>query len=90
MGTTCIWVLVWIVIWGGLGAIAGKNKTCGAWGGFFLGLLGLVGFIIILCLKTDQGKYICPFCKEPIQYHATICPHCRSAITWNPNSANEK
>lgn len=55
-----------------------KNREGLLWGL----LLGWIG-VVIVALLPAVVRARCPACQEPIQEQATICPHCRSAISWN-------
>lgn len=65
-----------------LATIIGANKgRAGA--GFLLGtLLGLIGVIIIACMRPDPtyGRYPCPECAEAIMPAAKVCPNCRAVL----------
>ena len=63
----------------------------GAWGGrrrgrttegFLLGcLLGPLGCLLVPFL-SERGGGRCPACREVVQREATICPHCRTALSY--------
>ena len=80
-------LIIMAIIWGipgTIGAIMASRKGRTPLGWFFL--CGLFWFpIIILAIlsptKEVPGKYReCPYCKEFVKWHATICKHCRSEI----------
>ena len=87
---------VLIIIWVVCGLIAGaiaENKGRSGCGGFAIGvLLGPLGIIWALVMKTDQTKVDdkslksgkmkkCPACAELVKAEATKCRHCGEDLT---------
>lgn len=50
-----------------------KGEGCGA---FILGVL-LGPFGILFAIMSSGNRKPCPFCREPINKAATVCPHCQ-------------
>lgn len=49
-------ILVWSLIWGIASAVLGRTKGInGFWYGFFL---GLIGFIIVICMKERKEENV--------------------------------
>ena len=47
------YILIWAIIWGLASSAVGRSKNInGFWWGF---LLGLIGFIIVCCMKGNKG-----------------------------------
>ena len=70
-----------LFLWIACGIIAGmigRKKNCGCsaqiWG-FLLGPFG-----VVLALVRRGNLPPCPFCKEPVQTGAQVCPHCRKEL----------
>lgn len=67
-------LLVWLFV-GLVGAAIGYPKERGFLG-FVLGMvLGIFGWIIIGVMGKKGVP--CPYCAEPVQRAAIVCPHCR-------------
>lgn len=83
-------IVVWWVIFGIAAGVVTASKSQNALGfvpGFLLGvLLGPLGLLISFFIKPSKsklmkGKRECPFCKEPINAAAIVCPHCQREST---------
>jgi hypothetical protein len=75
-------VLIFILLWlffGVVSAIVGRGKGMGCSG--FLGgcIFGPIGLLVVIF--SAGNRKACPACHEKIHEDATVCPHCRSAVS---------
>lgn len=70
-------IIVWLICGFIAAAIGGRKGESGV--AFIYGLLlGPLGIVLAICSSGNRRP--CPFCKEPMQQGAALCPHCRSEI----------
>jgi hypothetical protein len=46
-----------------------------------------LGLVVLAVRRPDPEGRPCPFCAEPVQRAATLCPHCRSQIPAEDSGA---
>jgi hypothetical protein len=88
----CIWGLIWVFVWGGVGYFIAKGKGNNPWTAAVLCIfLGVIGVLIVAIQSKNekallQGqlskgeKVLCKFCAEPINPAAKVCPHCQKEL----------
>jgi len=82
-GEVIFFLLMWIVLFGALGAAIGEKKGIGGQG-FAVGvLLGPLGVLFVLAASGNRVR--CPSCREFIDPAASVCPHCQRQIAEPPN-----
>lgn len=67
-----------LIIFGVLGLVGyliGNGKGIGGLGCLLGGLLGPVGWIILIVMNGNKKQ--CNYCKQQIHFQATICPYCK-------------
>jgi hypothetical protein len=84
-----IWIILAIVIGN---AASARGRDGGGW--FVLSIVLspiIAGLLLLLLPVTDskvglkrRGRRACPFCAEPIQRAAKLCPHCQSNVEIPP------
>lgn len=75
-------------IFSAIGALVGGckgEKYLGALLCFFLGPFGL----FLLCLSSGNRR-ACPACREKITVGASLCPHCRTEMSWSGRRPTRK
>lgn len=73
MGIVFVWLAFAII-----SAMVGSKKGEGLLG-FIVGLLfGPFGLLFVIFSKGNRKD--CPFCKEPMNKDATVCPHCQREV----------
>lgn len=71
-------ILFWLVC-AIIAAIIGDKKGeagIGCLAGFLLGPIG-----ILMALVSTGNRKPCPYCQEPVNKAASVCPHCRKDLT---------
>ncbi|MBK8609100.1 MAG: hypothetical protein IPL84_03935 [Chitinophagaceae bacterium] len=58
-----------------VGYLIGNGKGAGGIGCLLGGLLGPIGWIIVIAMSGNKKQ--CAYCKEQIHFQASICPHCK-------------
>jgi DNA-directed RNA polymerase subunit RPC12/RpoP len=77
-------LVMWIVLFGALGAVIGERKGIGGQG-FAVGvLLGPLGVLFVLAASGNRVR--CPACRELVDPAASVCPHCQHQIAEPPNA----
>lgn len=61
-----------------VGHVIGGSRGRPDEGGCLGGLLGPIGWLIVLFLPREGRR--CPFCREVVAPDATVCPHCQRDI----------
>jgi len=80
---TMFFLVMWIVLFGALGAVIGEKKGIGGQG-FAIGvLLGPLGVLFVLAASGNRVR--CPACREMVDPAASVCPHCQRQISESPN-----
>lgn len=74
------WVLLWLLC-GLIAAAIGSSKG-EAGTGFFVGVI-FGPFGILFALLSAGNRRPCPACQEKVHRKATVCPHCRTALSGN-------
>jgi hypothetical protein len=73
-------VILWVVpVFVAVGQGNGKNRAGLAYG-LFLGWLGVI-ILAFLPPRADERYGECPYCRENVRHDATVCPHCRRALS---------
>ncbi len=73
-----IYLLFWLIIFGGIGALIGRNKKrelAGFLWGMFLGPLGW----LLVAVGPDYSRK-CPDCKGKVPDDAKKCKHCGATL----------
>ena len=88
------WLFILGLLCGIVASLIGHKKDRSILG-FILGFLfGPFGILIILVIRGSRRN--CPYCKELMQYTATVCPHCQKESSspapakWQNPRAAEK
>ena len=80
---TMFFGLMWIVLFGALGAAIGEKKGIGGQGFAVGALLGPLGVLFVLAASGNRVR--CPACRETVDPAASVCPHCQRQIAEPPN-----
>jgi hypothetical protein len=73
-----LWLFIWIILLGAVGAFLGSRKGRTGEGLFLGALLGPIGWLIIAVMRGDRID--CPACRERIAPDALICPRCQTPL----------
>jgi len=83
--TWVVYFLIWVFIGGGVGFLIGQAKGRSVEGAFFGAMLGVIGWLILLCGQDHRRK--CRACLGAVPEGASKCCHCGESLAGVPSAA---
>lgn len=68
---------LWVLVGAGVGFALGSARGEGGLGSFLGGVLGPVGWLIMV-LRAQHFR--CPHCQKSLHEKATVCPYCQREV----------